>query len=102
MFYLVELMNKVIDKLSENHSQYAVKKLDVTKLYIAKSNDGLWYRVRISSIVDYSKEEISVLCVDFGKTMTVKLTDLVNLDALSDVLCIFPVQVSKFKYFFDY
>lgn len=95
MFYLVELMNKVIDKLSENHSQYAVKKLDVTKLYIAKSNDGLWYRVRISSIVDYSKEEISVLCVDFGKTMTVKLTDLVNLDALSDVLCIFPVQAVK-------
>ncbi|XP_043469098.1 tudor domain-containing protein 7B [Leptopilina heterotoma] len=95
MFYLVELMNKVIEKLSDNYSQYAVKKLDVTKLYIAKSNDEHWYRVRISSIVDYSKEEISVLCVDFGKTMTVKITDLVNLDVLSDVLCIYPVQAVK-------
>ena len=97
MKYLADIMNKVIhNDLTKDLSHLSVTKVNLLKFYLVRSlEDNNWYRVQVLSNANYTADEVDGFLLDFGKTIRVKLSSLVDLESISEVLAAFPPQVSS-------
>ncbi|XP_033207239.1 tudor domain-containing protein 7A-like isoform X2 [Belonocnema kinseyi] len=95
--FLVDLMNfTIINKLSQDLSKLTVQKVNLTKLYMVKDEDGNWHRASVMN-VNYPKNEIDAFLMDFGRTIITKISTLVDLESISKMLAQIPGQALKLR-----
>ena len=83
------------NKLSKDLNKLAVGKVNLLKLYMVKwDEDGNWYRAKVIN-VNYTTNEVDVFLMDFGKDITVKISSLVDMESISEMLVQCPGQVSR-------
>ncbi|XP_054015092.1 tudor domain-containing protein 7-like [Hylaeus anthracinus] len=93
MKILVCLLNRLIctGLNTEELKKCSVTTIDFNKTYFVSENNN-WYR---GKIVSNSRNQLRAYLIDFGKTVTTSLSNLLSLETLSDVLAKYPAQALK-------
>lgn len=88
------MTDTITNKLSQDLSKLSVQKVNLAKFYMVKDEDGNWHRASVLN-VNYPKNEVDAFLMDFGRTITTKISGLVDLESISKMLVQIPGQVSR-------
>lgn len=94
MKLLVSLLNRLISTKinTEDKENSIVTKISLNETYFV-SVDNNWYRGKIVHVISYN--ELRVFLIDYGKTVTTSMTNLLDLKILSKILADYPAQAIK-------